>query len=146
MLPSGGKNMCNSLGYYVPRWAAKRILKRKCNCGHQFSKENIVQVGIRKTNQHDRISNVLSIETMCPKCEKRSLTTFAQEMDLRQLICSMLEEMQKLNRINFAKENEREFMNKSKISDKEVKDFKDKLKKFKSYDELLNEFGINLEE
>ena len=137
--------MDKSLDYYTPRWAVARIINKLCSCGRAYTRSDIVQIGIRKVSRNGRNFEALAIEVTCPNCEKGAVTTFSQHKDsFRQLLCMLLEEMQKIDRLEKAKEIEHgEYQSSSKISDEEIKIFKDELKKMGSYNDFLKKLGID---
>ena len=138
--------MSESLEHYAPKWAVKQICKKKCNtCSHQFVRSDIIQIGIRKIKKENEFMGALAIEAICPVCEKISVITFSQYQDFRELLCILLEEMQKIDKIKksqqFTKEHT-ELIPKSKISEKEIKEFKKKLNQIDNYQDFLKELGI----
>ena len=127
----------------VPNWVVKRICHRRCECGYEFKKTDIVQIGVRKDKRASH--EVLAIETSCPVCQRGTITSFAQKSSFRELLCTLLEEMQRMDHIEKARKNEKP-SSKSKISKEEVLDFKRKIEKMKSYDELLKELNLDKKE
>ena len=145
--------MHKSLENCAPRWAVSRISKRKCGCGHQYSRSDIVQIGIRKVSVYnvetkkDYPRESLAIEVLCPECSKGAVTTFShQSNSFRDLLCTLLEEMQKIDHLEQAQMLEGGCMLQSKISDKEVSEFKDKMAKISNYADFLKELGIETDE
>jgi len=141
--------MNRSLENCIPKWAVKRVCRKQCNCGYNYKQKDIIQIGIRKIRRDDRQKEALAIETTCPICKKGTVTTFAQhDKDFRQLLCSLLDEMQKIDRMEKSQELEKEFFGKlsSRISDNEVEDFKKDLSKTKSYDDFLKLLGIKIDD
>src|SRR3990167_3468071 len=100
--------MRKSIEHYAPRWAVHRIIKRACTtCGTRFSRSDISQIGIKKikdTTEKNGFKEVLAIETMCSNCGKYFTTTFGYHKDLRQLLCTLLEEIQKTDHIEHSRE------------------------------------------
>ena len=137
--------MLRSLENCVPRWALVRICKRTCECGHKYEKADVVQIGIRKVKRGDGCSECLSVEVLCPVCNKGSVTTFAHKKSFRQLLCLLLQELQKRDHMEASRKIEKNTKG-SKITDKEFADFKIQLGKMKSHSELLSELGIELNE
>ena len=141
--------MQKSLEDCVPRWAIGRIIKKVCNCGRKYERDDIVQIGIRKVKtDKDKHLEALAIEVFCPNCNKGSITTFSQnKQNFRQLLCSLLEEMQKLDRLEMAVKNEQVGSDVlTKISDKEVQDFKKELNTIEVYNDFLKKLGIDSDE
>ena len=135
--------MLRSLEHCVPRWALARITKRSCECGHKYARADIIQMGIRKAKKDNLTAECLAIEVMCPDCKKGTVTTFSQKKSFRQLLCLLLEELQKLDHIELARRYETNNSSRSKISEKEVADFKKILNKMKSHSEFLHELQID---
>jgi uncharacterized protein (DUF3084 family) len=138
--------MKKPLECYVPRWTIERLSKRSCNCGYKFGKSDIVQIGIRKAKdkKEDVESNVLAVEVYCPICNKGTLITFSnQYKDLRQLLCALMKEIQKNDKLEKSIEISRKEHNSSSgISEKEILDFKKRIKNIEYYDDILKELGI----
>ena len=139
--------MHKSLDYYTPRWAISRVVNKTCNCGRKFTRSDIVQIGIRNINRNGQQSQALAVEVMCPECKRGAVTTFSRhKKTFRQLLCMLLEEMQNIDRVEKSRELEYQGLpNFSKISDKEIKDFKKQLKEMDSYNEFLKKLGIDTE-
>lgn len=137
--------MNKTLEFYAPKWAVGRISKRICTCGHKFCRADIIQLGIRKVKREEKETEALAIELLCPSCNKGSVTTFSHINDFRQLLCVLLEEMQKSDRVDYALRQEKPQSNKG-ITDKEFIEFKNKLKKMKTYNDFLDELGIEMDE
>lgn len=139
------------LEHYLPRWVLTKIETRSCtSCKYKFKKVDIVQVGVRKIKVDDKNSHAaLAVETWCPHCQKGSVTTFAQEKyrSFRNLLCSLLKEIQKIDKINDARSKaEIENKSRSKITDEEVLKFKKTLDNCETHMEFLKELGIELDE
>lgn len=138
--------MRKPLDYFVPKWAVDRLSKRTCNCGYRFGRSDILQIGIRKAKEakEEIDTNVLAVEVHCPVCNKGTLVTFAnQYQNLRQLLCALLKEMQKLDKLERSIEiSNKEKNNTSGISEKEVLDFKKRIKNMEYYSDILKELGI----
>jgi hypothetical protein len=115
-------------------------------CGHKFCRHDIVQLGIRKVKREEKTVEALAIELLCPVCQKGSVTTFSHINDFRQLLCILLEEMQKNDRTEYAINSDKQNNAQPGISEKEFTDFKNKLKEMKTYKEFLTELGIEIEE
>lgn len=137
--------MHKTLENCAPKWAVGRICKRICACGHKFCKSDIVQLGIRKVQKDSKSAEVLAIEVKCPVCNKNSITTFSQIDNFRQLLCLLLEEIQKSDHIERARVQENPKSKRCGISDKEFSSFKNKLKKMTNYDEFLKELGEDID-
>jgi len=131
-----------SLDHYAPKWAVGRIINKACRCGNRFQRRDIMQIGIRKVDRGNTSVEALAIEVLCPVCEKISVSTFSKNTDLRQLLCMLLEEIQKTERLEKLIKKERA-NTAPKITDREVADFKRKLKKIKKHSDFLKELGMD---
>ena len=136
--------MSKSLDYYTPRWAINRIVNKMCSCGRRFTRSDIVQIGIRKIHREGQEFQALAIEVACPYCKRGAVTTFSRhKKTFRQLLCMLLEEMQKIDKLEKSKELEHgELKNISKISDEEIEDFKKQLREMNCYSDFLKKLGI----
>lgn len=136
--------MHKSIDYYLPKWICDRVSQRICSCGNHFSKKDVVQLGVRKGKTKNSPESVAA-ELYCSKCERGIVITFPYDCDFRQMVCSLLKEIQKKDDLEKSVEQERTNFG-SKISDEEVKDFKKKLNSINNYDDLLKELGIDMDE
>lgn len=138
--------MRKPLECFVPKWTIERLSKRNCSCGYKFGKSDIVQIGIRKASKEkeDIESNLLAIEVYCPICNKGTLITFSnQYKDLRQLLYALMREIQKNDKLEKSIEiSQKEHHSSSGISEKEILDFKKRIKNIEFYDDMLRELGI----
>jgi hypothetical protein len=138
--------MKKPLECYVPKWTLERLSKRNCSCGYKFGRGDIVQIGIRKASKEkeDVEYNVLAVEVYCPICNKGTLVTFSnQYQDLRQLLCALMKEIQKNDKLEKSIEISKKEHNSSPgISEKEILDFKKRIKNIQFYDDMLKELGI----
>lgn len=141
--------MSKSLDQYIPKWIVDRIVSRSCSCGNKYKRSDITQIGIRKVNKNNRKTEALAVELLCSVCGKTAISTFAHEKkDFRQLLCSLLEEIQKQDRIEKSIEIQKSnpIINPSKISDQEINEFKKEIEQMADYNEFLKKLGLETDD
>lgn len=127
--------------YWLPDWVQNGLNKRHCSqCKTQYSKQDIVAVGIRQVNKPYECA--IYIEHICSSCEYRALTTFGKEKEdsLEKMCCGILESIKKKKLVEKSR-----LLRKRKegnITDREVKEFL-KFIKNASHEDFLKEIGIS---
>jgi len=134
----------------VPRWAVARVCKKKCSCGHKYGKRDIVGIGVRKIHRDGKWARqAMAVESWCPECQKGAVTTFAMDRDelgLRELLCAMLEEVQKGDELDIARRIEQsDSPDAGPIGDQEFDNFMKYLDEMSDYRDFMRDLGISEE-
>lgn len=137
--------MQKPLEYFVPKWAMAKVCGRTCSCGHEFVKEDIIGIGVRKLHRKNKwIREALAIESWCPTCNKGGVTTFAiddLQYGFRELLCALLQEVQKNDELEQIKKVGSTGVNNKKISRKEMRKFMDYLRDVKTHEDFIDDMN-----
>jgi hypothetical protein len=129
--------------HWLPDWVQNGFNKRFCSqCKTQYSKKNIVAVGIRQVNAPNECA--MYVEHICPSCGYRALTTFGKEKEnsLEGMCCGILESIKKKKLADKSRLLRRK--KKGIITEKEVSKFLKFIKGSDSHEDFLKEIGANL--
>jgi DNA-directed RNA polymerase subunit RPC12/RpoP len=124
----------------VPSWIIKYLNYTQCNkCSQKIKKQDIVAIGIRGVDNE----TTLYIEHKCPNCSHRAMKSFGSHIKgtLEELCYLLLEEGQNKRRIQQAYVNETKKINRTQMTENEIKTFLDNLNKCETYMDLLKEIG-----
>lgn len=125
----------------IPDWIIKEMQGKLCSrCSHFISKNDILAIGVRKT---DKNKNVPYIEYSCPGCGHSVSRFFADREldDLKELCYILLDELKSKN-----KNRKTEYKSDSKkpISKNEFSNFVKKLNKCKNHVDFMKSIGADV--
>ncbi len=124
----------------VPSWIIRYLKGQSCTkCGTAFNKKGIVAIGLRKK----RGGASPYIEHECPECGYRQILRFGHFIDSIEKLCySLLESIKRRKRIaNIQEEKQIEKHKSGLMSEREISDFLQQLRKSESYEDVLKEIG-----
>ena len=127
--------------YYLPNWAHESLRTRCCSqCQNNYTKEDIVAIGIRQTKDK---ASAMFVEHKCSLCDFRASTTLGkQKEDTLEGLCYVILEYIKRKKQTEKSRSLRKITQTTPISDSEVDEFLDFIKSSKSYEDFLKEIGV----
>lgn len=135
----------------VPDWVLKLLSSGKISCAKcskNFDQDDLISVGVQESveNPHE---DMLVLGALCKHCHEITMVELKQ-MSLLDLAFEIIEsdntESQESSNPKSSSSNQHQKNIKSKITEKDVKEAREFLKKMKYNDELLYAMGMSPEE
>ena len=126
----------------LPERILNSVKKTNCHqCHEVLVHSDIISVGIRRfKNKH-----ALFVEFCCQNCGYREITAIDTKYNTVEDLCYMLlEEVQRKRKLNKTKQ-QKTGKNQSKISQKEMQDFIQFVRKVPTHEEFMKEIGVSQE-
>jgi len=133
----------NSFHQWLPEWTYAPLQKRKCSqCNKKYTKDNIIAVGIRMTEED---FYAMYLETQCSECGFRALTTLGKQKEdsLEKLCYVILESIKKKKITNKSKMIHKQMENKP-MTDKEVENFIKFIQTNQTHADFCKKIGVTI--
>jgi hypothetical protein len=111
---------------------------RQCSqCGQKIEKKDITAVGIRKNDK----ATALTVEYVCPKCDRATALTFDQTATLESLCYTLIRQIQQKKQLLLSKRTAAVVG--PPINDDEVDQLKSLIRSSKTHEEFMKEIGAS---
>ena len=124
----------------LPDWVLNSVKKNNCHqCQEILTHTDLISVGIRRfKNKHS-----LFVEFCCQHCGYREITAIETKYNTVEDLCYiLLEEVQRKRKLHKSHQHHQKTgKNQSKISQKEMQDFINFVRKVPTHDEFMKEIG-----